>query len=76
MENEGADDTASKYNMYEVSQLHVVFRSENCGNASEGSHDPRPRALPAKVGINLAPDVFIFIPSSRILQTRLLFRRG
>ena len=54
-ENGGTDDTASKYNVYEVRNTVCIERKReghsSCG--TQGGDDPRPRTLPPAVGLGL-----------------------
>jgi len=52
-ENGGMDDTASKYNSYEVRIQSVSCTTKGLTSGIQGRNDPRPRALPPPVGFLL-----------------------
>lgn len=56
-ENGGADDTASKYNTYEVSSLSIFLTRELTRVMIEGGNDPRLRLVLAQVSSRSAPAV-------------------
>jgi hypothetical protein len=74
-ENDGSDDTASKYNTYEV-RIPCVMTSENMvNNINTGGDDSGSCTLPAEVraSIQVTYCAFHSDPLSQIPQARLLF---